>query len=173
MMQLPSCIDWDGGNQTKRPFRLLVYVDIQCIIRAGLVTHNRSVSMTQPGGGGGGGSYRCFLTLDGGAVEAEGGHVVGLALDVKDALVVPLSRLGLGEVLGSQRDGLGHPHGDVDLGGGQNLWTVLRGEEVEPSQRRRRGAGRPQNAGLLGKREKRRKQAEGSDAAPEPLTPSA
>lgn len=129
MIQLPSCIDWDGGNQTKRPFRLLVYVEIQCIIRAGLVTHNRSVSMTQPEGGRG--SYRCFLTLDGGAVEAEGGHVVRLALDVEDALVVPLSRLGLGEVLGSQRDRLGHSDGDVDLGGGQDLRTVLRGEEVE------------------------------------------
>lgn len=76
-------------------------------------------------------SYRCFLTLDGGAVEAQGGHIVGVTLDVKDALVVPLSRLGLGEVLGSQRDRLGHPDGDVDLGGGQDLWTVLRREESE------------------------------------------
>lgn len=77
------------------------------------------------------GSYRCFLTLDGGAVEAKGGHIVGVALDVKDTLVVPLSRLGLGEVLGSQRDRLGHPDGDVDLGRGQDLWTVLGREESE------------------------------------------
>lgn len=55
---------------------------------------------------------------------------MGLALDVKDALIVPLSGLGLGEVLGSQRDGLGHPDGDVDLGRGQNLWTVLRRDEA-------------------------------------------
>lgn len=81
--------------------------------------------------GGRRGSYRCFLTLDGGAVEAEGRHVVRLALDVEDALVVPLSRLGLGEVLGSQRDRLGHPDGDVDLGRGQNLRTVLRDEKSE------------------------------------------
>lgn len=81
------------------------------------------------GGRGGGVSYRCLLTLDGGAVEAEGRHVLGVALDVKDTLVVPLPRLGLGEVLGSQRDRLGHPNRDVDLGGGQDLWTVLqRGE---------------------------------------------
>lgn len=87
-------------------------------------------------------SYRCFLTLDGGAVEAEGGHVVGVALDVKDALVVPLSRLGLGEVLGSQRDGLGHPDGDVDLGGGQDLRTVLRAEERARVSKSRGGRAR-------------------------------
>lgn len=76
-------------------------------------------------------SYRGFLTLDGGAVEAEGRHVVGVALDVKDTLVVSLSRLGLGEVLGSQRDRLGDPHRDVDLSRGQDLWTVLQREESE------------------------------------------
>lgn len=86
-------------------------------------------------GGGGRVSYRCLLALDGGAVEAEGRNVVGVALDVKDALVVPLSRLGLGEVLGSQRDRLGHPNGDVDLGGGQDLWAVLRrGERKSEEQ---------------------------------------
>lgn len=108
--------------------------------------HSRPVSVR--GGGGGGGSYRCFLTLDGGAVEAEGGHVVGLALDVKDALVVPLTRLGLGEVLGGQRDRLGHPDGDVDLGGGQNLWTVLRREgaaRLSTSQRSRKTGGGTQH----------------------------
>lgn len=66
---------------------------------------------------------------------------MGLALDVKDTLVVPLSRLGLGEVLGRQRDGLGHPHGDVDLGGGQNLRTVLRGEEAASLSKVRGDAG--------------------------------
>lgn len=66
---------------------------------------------------------------------------MGLALDVKDALIVPLSRLGLGEVLGSQRDRLGHPDGDVDLGGGQNLWTVLRREEAARLSKVRGGAG--------------------------------
>ncbi len=45
-------------------------------------------------------THRCFLALDGGAVEAQGGHTVGLPLDVEDALIVPLSRLRLGQVLG-------------------------------------------------------------------------
>lgn len=45
-------------------------------------------------------SYRCFLTLDGGAVEAQGRHVVGFPLDVEDTLVVPLSRLRLRKILG-------------------------------------------------------------------------
>lgn len=96
-------------------------------------------------------SYRCLLTLDGGAVEAEGGHVVGLALDVKDTLVVPLTGLGLGEVLGSQRDRLGHPDGDVDLRRGQDLWTVLWGDESEdePGQRRRETGGRDGNKTLV------------------------
>lgn len=104
---------------------------------------------------------------------------MGLALDVKDTLVVPLSRLGLGEVLGRQRDGLGHPHGDVDLGGGQNLRTVLRGEEAASLSKVRGdagGAGRraeQPNTCLLMRREKKRKLAEGSEAAPAPLTRSA
>lgn len=46
-------------------------------------------------------SYRCFLALDGSAVEAQGRHIVGLPLDVEDTLVVPLSWLWLREVLGS------------------------------------------------------------------------
>lgn len=36
-------------------------------------------------------THRCFLALDGGAVEAQGGDTVSLPLDVEDALVVPLS----------------------------------------------------------------------------------
>lgn len=148
-------------------------MNIECIIRAVLVTHSRAEE--------GRGSYRCFLALDGGAVEAEGRYVVRLALDVKDALVVPLSRLGLGEVLGSQRDRLGHPDGDVDLGRGQNLRTVLRDEKSEGSvkseetQRSRKTSGRAmkRNTCLLMKREKKRKLAEGSDSVPGSLTHSA
>lgn len=70
-------------------------------------------------------SYRCFLTLDGGAVEAQRWHVVGFPLDVEDALVVSLARLRLWEVLGGQRDGLCHPDRYVDLGGGKDLRAVL------------------------------------------------
>lgn len=75
--------------------------------------------------------YRCFLTLDGGAVEAQRRNVVGLPLDVEDALVVPLARLRLREVLGGQRDGLGHPDGDVDLGGGEDLRAVLQHKHTQ------------------------------------------
>lgn len=45
-------------------------------------------------------THRCFLALDGRAVEAQSGNAVGLPLDVEDALVVPLSRLRLRQVLG-------------------------------------------------------------------------
>lgn len=43
---------------------------------------------------------RCFLALDGAAVEAQRRNTVGLSLNVENTLVVPLSRLGLGQVLG-------------------------------------------------------------------------
>ena len=44
---------------------------------------------------------------------------------MEDTLVVPLSRLGLRQVLSQQGDGLHHPYGDVDLGGWQDLGTLL------------------------------------------------
>lgn len=71
------------------------------------------------------GTHRGPLTLDAGAVEAQGGDAVGGSLDVEDTLVVPLSRLGLRQVLSQQGDGLHHPHWDVDLGGWQDLGTLL------------------------------------------------
>lgn len=46
-------------------------------------------------------------------------------LDVKDALVVSLSGLRLGQVLGQQSDWPHYPSGNIDLGGGQDLWTLL------------------------------------------------
>ena len=67
-----------------------------------------------------------LLALDAGAVEAQGGDAVGLALDMEDALVVPLARLGLRQVACGQRDGFGHPHRDVDLAGRDDLRTVLK-----------------------------------------------
>lgn len=117
-----------------------------------------SSTTVTPADQGGGVSYRCLLTLDGGAVEAEGRHVLGVALDVKDTLVVPLPRLGLGEVLGSQRDRLGHPNRDVDLGGGQDLWTVLqRGESGGSIKSEEQEDGKKPNTCLLigGKRRER------------------
>ena len=48
-----------------------------------------------------------------------------LSLHVEHTLVVPLARLGLRQVAGSQCDGLGHAHGDIDLGRGQDLGTIL------------------------------------------------
>lgn len=73
-------------------------------------------------------THRGVLALDAGAVEAQGGDAGGAAGDVEDALVVALPRLRLRQVLGRQGDGLHHAHGDVDLGGGQDLRAVLQGE---------------------------------------------
>lgn len=73
------------------------------------------------------GTHRGPLTLDAGAVEAQGGDAMFLSLHVEHTLVVPLARLGLGQVAGGQCDGLGHAHGDIDLGRGQDLGTVLEG----------------------------------------------
>lgn len=116
-------------------------------------------------------SYRCLLALDGGAVEAEGGNVVGVALDVKDALVVPLARLGLGEVLGSQRDRLGHPNRDVDLGGGQDLRTVLRrGERGGSIKSGEQEDEKKPNTCLLMGGKRRERWRGGSDWAPESLS---
>lgn len=65
------------------------------------------------------------MALDAGAVETQRGDTVHLALHVEHTLVVPLARLRLWQVLGCQRNGLGHAHWDVDLGGGQDLRAVL------------------------------------------------
>ncbi|KAL0187131.1 hypothetical protein M9458_018801, partial [Cirrhinus mrigala] len=44
------------------------------------------------------------LALDAGAVETDRGNTLDFALDFKDALIVLLSRLRLGQVPCSQRD---------------------------------------------------------------------
>lgn len=51
-----------------------------------------------------------------------------VALDVEDALVVLLSGLRLGKVLGQQGDRPHDSSGDIDLGGGQDLRTLLERE---------------------------------------------
>lgn len=48
-----------------------------------------------------------------------------VALDVEDTLIVLLPRLWLGKVLGQQSDRPHNSSRDIDLGGGQNLWTLL------------------------------------------------
>lgn len=70
--------------------------------------------------------------MDGGAVEAQRRHVVGLPLDVEDTLVVSLARLRLREVLGGQSDGLGHSDRDVDLGRRKDLRAVLQHKHTKP-----------------------------------------
>jgi len=74
-------------------------------------------------------THGALLALDAGAVEAQRRHALRLALDVEDALVVPLAGLRLRKVSGRQRDGLRDPDGDVDLSGRQNLRTVLRKQD--------------------------------------------
>ena len=54
---------------------------------------------------------------------------MNFALDVEHTLIVLLTRLGLGEVTGSQRDRTNHPGGDQDVGGGEDLRTALQREE--------------------------------------------
>ncbi|TNN52293.1 hypothetical protein EYF80_037520 [Liparis tanakae] len=71
------------------------------------------------------GTYRAVLALHAGAVEAQGGDPVADPLDVEDALVAPLTRLGLGKVLGLQGDGLHLPRRDQNLPGAHQLGTVL------------------------------------------------
>lgn len=56
------------------------------------------------------------------------------ALDVKDALVVLLSGLRLGQVLSQQGDRPHYPSWNVDLSGGQDLRAVL--EEYEERKRK-------------------------------------
>lgn len=74
-------------------------------------------------------THRGVLTLDAGAVEAQSCDTCGAARDVEDALIIALARLWLRQILGGQGDGLHHTHWDVDLGGGQDLWAVLQGEQ--------------------------------------------
>lgn len=69
--------------------------------------------------------YRCLLTLYAGAVEPQGWDTVRVALDVEYALIVLLSRLWLGQVLGQQSDRPHNSSRDIDLGGGQDLRTLL------------------------------------------------
>lgn len=47
------------------------------------------------------------------------------ALDVEDALIVSLSRLRLGQVLGQKCNRPHYPSGDINLGGGQDLRALL------------------------------------------------
>lgn len=47
-------------------------------------------------------TYRTVLALYTGAVEAEGSDSVADPLDVQDALIAPLARLGLWQILGLQ-----------------------------------------------------------------------
>lgn len=70
-------------------------------------------------------THRAVLALHAGAVEAEGRHSVADPLDVEDALVASLARLGLGQVPGLQGDGLHLPCWDQDLLGAHQLGTVL------------------------------------------------
>lgn len=74
-------------------------------------------------------AHRAVLALDAGAVEAQGGHAVDHTLDAEDTLVATLARLGLGQVSGLQRDGFHLSHRDQDLLGGEELRTVLGGQE--------------------------------------------
>lgn len=73
--------------------------------------------------------YHSLLTLYAGAVEPQSRDAVRVALDVEDALVVLLSRLRLGQVLGQQGDWPHNSSGDVDLGGRPDLRTLLEMKE--------------------------------------------
>lgn len=69
--------------------------------------------------------YRGLLTLYAAAVEPQSRDAVRVALDVEDALVVLLSRLRLRKVLSQQSDRPHNSSRDIDLGGGQDLRTLL------------------------------------------------
>lgn len=69
--------------------------------------------------------YRGLLTLNTAAVEPQSRDAVRVALDVEDALVVPLAGLRLGKVLSQQGDRSHDSGRDVDLGGGQDLRALL------------------------------------------------
>lgn len=70
-------------------------------------------------------TYRAVLALHAGAVEAQRRHSVADPLDVEDALVPPLARLRLRQVLGLQRDGFNLPRWDQNLLRAHQLGTVL------------------------------------------------
>lgn len=70
--------------------------------------------------------HRGVLALQAGAVEAQGGDARRAPREMEEALVPALARLWLRQVASGQRDGLHHTHRHVDLGGGQDLWAVLR-----------------------------------------------
>ncbi len=71
-------------------------------------------------------SYRSVLALDAGAVETDRGNTLDFALDFKDALIVLLSRLRLGQVPSSQRDWPNDPRRYQDVAARQNLRTTLK-----------------------------------------------
>jgi len=70
-------------------------------------------------------SHRCVLALHRGAVETQGRDSVLVSLDGQQTLVPPLSRLGLGEVLRPQCDGLHHVDRHQDPICRQQLGTPL------------------------------------------------
>lgn len=73
-------------------------------------------------------SYRSVLALDAGAVESDRGNALDFALDVKDALIVLLSRLRLGQVSSSQCDWPNDPRRYQDVAAGQNLRAALKND---------------------------------------------
>lgn len=74
-------------------------------------------------------THRAVLALHAGAVEAQSRDSVAHALDVEDALVASLARLGLRQVPGLQGDGLHLAGGDQNLLRAHQLGTVLREAE--------------------------------------------
>lgn len=69
--------------------------------------------------------HRCVLTLHWGAVEAQGRNAVLAPLDGQQTLIPSLTRLGLGEVLRPESDGLHHVHRHQDPVCRQQLGTSL------------------------------------------------
>lgn len=72
-------------------------------------------------------THRAVLALHAGAVEAERRDSMADPLDVKDAFIASLARLGLWQVLGLQGYWLHLPNWDEDLLRRDQLGTVLRG----------------------------------------------
>lgn len=81
------------------------------------------------------GSYRGVLALDAGAVEADRGDALNLALDVEDALVVLLSRLRLREVACPQSDWPDYASRYQDVTSGEDLWTALKTKKKKEKMR--------------------------------------
>lgn len=73
-------------------------------------------------------THRGVLALHAGAVEAEGGDSLLCPLDGEHTLVATLTRLWLGQVLGTQGDGLHHVHRHQDAISGKQLGTFLQEE---------------------------------------------